>query len=826
MDSRRRQLVRPIALAASIALGVGLSATSGVAAQGSMPSTWSAGRIAPMVAAPTSAYGVIASIAVPGGATGVRGLTTLDDTVFVSTRVTDEMLSLDARINTWVGAGIPLEGVTYALAASDDSLFMARNDWLGAVPVGQTSGVVDDTFAPDVTWSPPVTSAYALAADRAAGTVFWPLATSTNFPSVGKVSGDLLPQSITWAQYMNRSRVYDIALADDSLYIPLYGPSFSAADDSIAVYRSSAMSPFPTVIPVGLDRPVGVAVTSSDRVYIVGEASPTIAVVDGLTGAPLPSIAMPSHLTNLGDEMGVTTSRDDTVFVSAIYENYDRTQILVINPGSTQIDDSVLLPYDAVNGSYANAYAVDASDNGVLYAGMESDPNVYAVAPVSGVLSSASGAAGDARSVSFAAPSDVPFDDSAVQSLSWNGSPLTSVVRSGKTYSFTVPAGSGTVDVTAALNGGNTISLGSFTYGSPTPPTPDPVYPPGAPSDVVGVASSRAVTVSWAAPASQGSFPVSMYKVSASPGGASCLSTAPTTSCTVTGLTDGTAYTFSVVALNGAGWGPAGTSRPVTPGGVTPAPEPQPLPYPLVPGDSSLIVNGVPDPNVKVDPKPTDRGLTITGPDFEMDLDGLDGRGNPLNLGPDGVLILNQERNVQTSGKGFLRNSDVDLYVDPPVVAGPTSRSSRAASAIYVGTVRTTASGTFAGLATLPDSIKAGQHVLQAVGRTPEGQPRAMSLGVMVTQSLVLDQGSRKPAGRHDRMRTTGSSTGIDDGVKLTPYIKYSGQSTFSQGRASIVVRADGTFTWTRQIRKGKTLTAYVAYTDVKSNDVVWLKLT
>jgi hypothetical protein len=259
---------------------------------------------------------------------------------------------------------------------------------------------------------------------------------------------------------------------------------------------------------------------------------------------------------------------------------------------------------------------------------------------------------------------------------------------------------------------------------------------------------------------------------------------------------------------------------------VTPAPAPVPLPAPLAPGDSALIVNGVPDPNVTVDPKPTDKGLTITGPDFEMDLDGLDGRGTPLNLGPDGVLILNQERNVQTSGRGFMGNSDVDLYVDPPVVSGPASRKTRAASAIYVGTVRTTRAGTFTGLATLPDSVKAGQHVLQAVGTTTEGKPRAMSLGVLVTRSLTLNQGTRTADGMHDRIRTTGSSTGMDAGVKLTPYIKYAGQSTFSEGKASIVLQADGTFTWTRQVKKGKKLTAYVAYTDVKSNEVVWLKVS
>jgi hypothetical protein len=365
----------------------------------------------------------------------------------------------------------------------------------------------------------------------------------------------------------------------------------------------------------------------------------------------------------------------------------------------------------------------------------------------------------------------------------------------------------------------------SITVTDATPPTPPAPIPPSAPTGASGVAGDKSIIATWSAPSSEGSYPVSMYQVTTIPSGGSCLVSAPTTSCVLTGLTNGTAYTFTVAALSGAGWGPAAQGGPVTPGGVTPAPQPQPLPTVLEPGESLLQVNGKPVADVTVDPKPTDKGLTITGPDFAMDLDGLDGQGKPLNLGPDGVLVLNQERNVQTSGRGFLANSDVDLYVDPPVAASGAVARAGVQQATYVGTVRTTAAGTFEGLATLPDSIKTGDHVLQAVGTTPQGGTRAMSLGVQVVPSLVLDKGTRTSDGRHDRIRATGSSTGIDAGVKLTPYIRYAGQSAFSTGKASIVVEADGTFAWTRQIKKGRALTAYVSYTDTKSNEVVWLKV-
>ena len=78
---------------------------------------------------------------------------------------------------------------------------------------------------------------------------------------------------------------------------------------------------------------------------------------------------------------------------------------------------------------------------------------------------------------------------------------------------------------------------------------------------------------------------------------------------------------------------------------------------------------------------------------------------------------------------------------------------------------------------------------------------------------------------RHDRIRTTGTTGGIAPGVKLTPWIRYAGQTTFQQGKATITVQSDGAFRWSRQIRKSKDLTGYVSYNDTKSNEVVWVRI-
>lgn len=252
----------------------------------------------------------------------------------------------------------------------------------------------------------------------------------------------------------------------------------------------------------------------------------------------------------------------------------------------------------------------------------------------------------------------------------------------------------------------------------------------------------------------------------------------------------------------------------------------------LEPGQSALLVDGVPQ-QVAVNPNASDNGLSVQGDGWTMDLDGLGPDGEPLNLGPEGVLLLQSEREVQTSGTGFQPDSVVDLFMNPPAASPQVSAAGswwqrsvlRSVNGTYVGTVPVDAQGSFRGVAALPTDIAPGDHVLQAVGSSPTGQTRALNLGVRVLPSLVLDQGVRATDGRHDRIRTTGSSTGIPEGARLTPYIRYGGQQTFSQGKATIIVQADGSFTWTRQIRKDKAVTGYVAYAPAESNKVTWIRV-
>jgi len=94
-----------------------------------------------------------------------------------------------------------------------------------------------------------------------------------------------------------------------------------------------------------------------------------------------------------------------------------------------------------------------------------------------------------------------------------------------------------------------------------------PATVPGAPTGVAAAASDKRATVTWTAPVSDGGSAITSYTATSSPGGLTCTTPdATVTECTVTGLTNGTPYTFTVVATNAIGPSvPSAPSNTVTP---------------------------------------------------------------------------------------------------------------------------------------------------------------------------------------------------------------------------------------------------------------------
>ena len=90
------------------------------------------------------------------------------------------------------------------------------------------------------------------------------------------------------------------------------------------------------------------------------------------------------------------------------------------------------------------------------------------------------------------------------------------------------------------------------------PVTPTAPTIPDAPTAVTAAAGNGQANVSWTAPFDGGS-PILSYTVTSNPAGGTA-STLGATSTTVPGLTNGTAYTFTVIATNAIG--PSDSSLP------------------------------------------------------------------------------------------------------------------------------------------------------------------------------------------------------------------------------------------------------------------------
>ena len=114
-------------------------------------------------------------------------------------------------------------------------------------------------------------------------------------------------------------------------------------------------------------------------------------------------------------------------------------------------------------------------------------------------------------------------------------------------------------------------------FGLPSAPSA-PVVPaatvPGAPTGVSATGGNTNATVSWVAPVADGGTPITGYVITAQPGGATVNTEQARHSVVVGSLVNGTAYTFTVKAVNAVGQSQASAaSAAATPSTVPSAPQ-------------------------------------------------------------------------------------------------------------------------------------------------------------------------------------------------------------------------------------------------------------
>src|SRR5690606_12171910 len=192
-------------------------------------------------------------------------------------------------------------------------------------------------------------------------------------------------------------------------------------------------------------------------------------------------------------------------------------------------------------------------------------------------------ASATSNSVTPAAPQTITFNNPGAQNF---GTTQTLVASSSAGGGYVVTFNSATPGV-CTVNGTtlNFVTAGSCTiqanqagddsYLAATQVsntfTVNPVVP-GIPTAVVATAGDTTASVAFAAPVNTGGVNIISYTVTSNPG--NFTGTGTTSPITVNGLTNGTAYTFTITATNSAGTGAASAaSNAVTPNPANSAPQ-------------------------------------------------------------------------------------------------------------------------------------------------------------------------------------------------------------------------------------------------------------
>ena len=186
------------------------------------------------------------------------------------------------------------------------------------------------------------------------------------------------------------------------------------------------------------------------------------------------------------------------------------------------------------------------------------------------------------------------------------GGPLTSLAVSAASTSTVVTGLANGMSYTFSVTAANAVGTSAAaTGGSVTPATVA-----GAPTGVTATGGDQQASVFWTAPTSDGGSPITGYTVTPiGPGGplTPVVVDANTTGTVVTGLTDGTSYTFDVTADNGVG-----SSVVASSGSVTPAAPPVSATAPTAPGSPAAVVGPTAGEATVSWAAPADGGSPIT----------------------------------------------------------------------------------------------------------------------------------------------------------------------------------------------------------------------
>jgi hypothetical protein len=298
--------------------------------------------------------------------------------------------------------------------------------------------------------------------------------------------------------------------------------------------------------------------------------------------------------------VGIVTNNNTTqaTYVEPIFTFYDCAGALVdgdftFTNGSSTIAAGQSATYELVRSQGAPAAASVS-----VFTQSVDNPSPFAIPPVTRVSSvpptnvAASPRSGSAH-VTWTAPSCnggtpvsgykvTPYVGAIPQAPTVVGPSAISAdvagLTNGTSYTFTVRQTNATAD-SAESSPSNAVT---------------PAAVPGAPTGVTATPGNASASVSWTAPTSNGGSPINGYVVRAAPGSATASAGPSSNSAVVSGLSNGTSYTFTVVAQNAAGSSPASApSNAIVPGMAPDAPRQ----VTAIAGDQEATVTWWPPPS-------------------------------------------------------------------------------------------------------------------------------------------------------------------------------------------------------------------------------------
>jgi len=381
------------------------------------------------------------------------------------------------------------------------------------------------------------------------------------------------------------------------------------------------------VQPSVLTHPYNIALDSSDNLYVVSFVGNTVMMVspdgsvistvagNGTSGLPSNGDGGPATFAELNNPTDIALDSTGNLYIS---ENYTNTIRMVTSADTGNIIYTVAgnksLGYSGDNGLATSAslhlpsgLVVDGNGN-LYFADMGNNRvrKVSAVASRGGTITTVAGTgtagySGDsipAITAQLNQPSAVAVDSSANLYIADLGNNRVRKIVDLPIVTSSPAGGQFLAPQTVSLTSDKTATI-YYTTDSSNPTTSSPSIPttgqisvgatttlkyyavdasgnqsdqvtlsfvilPGAPGNVTATGGNAQAQVSFSAPSFSAGFPITSYTVTSNPGNISVSGSA--SPITVTGLTNGTSYSFTVTASNGVNSSPASAaSNSVTP---------------------------------------------------------------------------------------------------------------------------------------------------------------------------------------------------------------------------------------------------------------------